>query len=60
MCYYGLDSVNDRRSYWATYALYQRMGSGSSVRYVRVSEMFRALRTVAQIAGDPIVDSEIA
>ena len=60
VCYYGPDSVDTAGSYWATYAVYRRMGSGNSDRYLRVSEMFRALRTVARIIGDPIVDGEIA
>ena len=47
VCYYGPDDVDDDRgSYWATYAVYRRMGSGDDVRYERVSEMFRAIRTI--------------
>ena len=47
MCYYGPDDVDDDHgSYWATYAVYRRMGSGDDVRYERVSEMFRAIRTI--------------
>ena len=60
VCYYGPDNIESFGSYWATYAVYRRMGSGSSVRYVRVSEMFRAIRTVAGfIRLAAIVDGEI-
>ena len=59
VCYYGPDSVNDRGSYWATYAVYRRTGSGNSVRYVLVTEMFRAIRTVPEFTDDRIVDGEI-
>ena len=59
VCYYGPDSINNVGSYWATYAVYRRMGSGSSVRYELVSEMFRAIRTISRFTGDPIVDGEI-
>ena len=60
VCYYGPDSVNRAGSYWATYAVYRRTGSGSITRYVRVSEIFRALRTVAGFTVSPGVDGEIA
>ena len=60
VCYYGPDSVNSAGSYWATYAVYRRMGSGSSVRYMRVSEIFRAIRTIENfVSASPIVDGEI-
>ena len=59
VCYYGPDSINDRGSYWAIYAVYRRMGSGNSVRYVNVSEMFRAIRTVSRFTNDPTTDGEI-
>ena len=60
VCYYGPDSVNRAGSYWATYAVYRRTGSGSTTRYVRVSEIFRAIRTVAAFTITPDVDGEIA
>ena len=60
VCYYGPNDINFLGSYWAIYAVYQRMGSGNSVRYVRVSEIFRAIRTVRFFVGDPIVDGRIA
>ena len=60
MCYYGPDSVNSIGSYWATYAIYRRIGSGSNTRYVRVSEMFSAVRTISRFTSDPVVDGEIA
>ena len=49
VCYYGPDDDIDaesrvQRSYWATYAVYRRMGNGRDERYVRVSEMFKAVR----------------
>ena len=48
VCYYGrLDS--GIFSYWATYAVYRRVGSGEDVSYERVSEMFRAVRTTTGI-----------
>ena len=40
VCYYGR-SDSRFNSYWATYAAYQSVDSGS---YERVSEMFRAVR----------------
>ena len=61
VCYYGPQSVNRAGSYWATYAVYRKIGSGSSTRYIRVSEMFRALRTIAGFTVTPgaRVDGEI-
>ena len=60
VCYYGPDSVDNTGSYWATYAVYQRMGSGDSITgYMRVSEMFRAIRTVDSFTGNPIIDGAI-
>ena len=59
VCYYGPDDINDIGKYWATYAVYRRTGSGNSLRYVLVTEMFRAIRTVSRFTGDPIVDGEI-
>ena len=59
--YYGPDIVSVVGKYYATYALYRRMGSGSSTRHVRVSEMFRAIRA-AEIYTDLIsegIDGEI-
>ena len=61
VCYYGPTSLNSAGSYWATYAVYRRMGSGSSVRYERVSEIFRAIRTVPALTGIvDRVDGEVA
>ena len=60
VCYYGPNTINDAGSYWATYAVYRRMGSGSSVRYVRMSEIFRAVRTVPEFTSTPVVDGEVA
>ena len=49
VCYYGPDDNIDaesrvQRSYWATYAVYRKMGNGRNERYIRVSEMFKAVR----------------
>ena len=44
VCYYGR-SDSGLNSYWATYAIYRRMGSGADESYVKVSELFRAVRT---------------
>ena len=60
VCYYGPASINPIGSYWATYAVYRRTGSGSNTRYIRVSELFSAIRTVPTFTGTPIVDGEIA
>ena len=60
VCYYGPDNVHISGSYWATYAVYRMMGSGSNARYMRVSELFSAVRTIAFFTGDPVVDGEIA
>ena len=60
VCYYGPDDVdNDRGSYWAMYAVYRKMGSGDNVRYEKVSEMFRAVRTIQRFTSDDMVDGEI-
>ena len=58
VCYYGPDSVNDRGSYWVTYAVYQRMGSGNN-KYERVSEIFRATRAISGLQGESNIDCEI-
>ena len=61
VCYYGPDSVDNSGTYWATYAVYRRMGSGNSVSHRRVSEMFSAVRTVeALMTLSSVVDGEIA
>ena len=46
VCYYGPDSLRISlfRSYWATYAVYRRIGSGGDEQYIRVSEKFEAVR----------------
>ena len=36
------------------------MGSGSSVHYDRVSEMFRAIRTISDFTDNSIIDGEIS
>ena len=60
VCYYGPNNVDNSGSYWATYAVYRRMGSGSSVHYRCVSEMFSAVRTVERfVTLSSVVDGEI-
>ena len=66
VCYYGPDDSLDedeQRSYWATYAVYRRMGSGRNERYERVSEMFQAVRaTTVPSSGSSftnLVDSAV-
>ena len=59
VCYYGPNNVAELSSYWATYAVYRRMGSDDDVRYERVSEMFRATRAVSVYVRAPGVDGEI-
>ena len=46
VCYYGR---SDSGSYWATYAVYQRMGSGDDEYYERVSEMFTAVTSTMDV-----------
>ena len=41
VCYYGR-SDSGLNSYWATYAVYRRIGSRGDESYVKVSELFRA------------------
>ena len=53
VCYYGPNIVAELSSYWATYAVYRRMGSDDDVRYERVSEMFRATRAVSVYVRAP-------
>ena len=52
VCYYGPDSTSRSfglRSYWATYAIYRKVGTGVGERYIRVSEMFQAVRASALV-----------
>ena len=44
VCYYT--RIDSGFSYWATYAVYQRVGSGGEESYERVSDTFRAVRTI--------------
>ena len=61
MCYYGPDTVDIMGSYWATYAVYRRMVSAEDekITYVRVSEIFRAIKSVSGGTSFPGVDGEI-
>ena len=45
VCYYGRSDPGLFNSYWATYAVYRKMGSGGDEYYEKVSEMFAAVRT---------------
>ena len=56
MCYYGPDEVDNRGGYFATYAVYRRMGADS---FERVSETFRAIRAVQRFTSIPAVDGVI-
>ena len=65
MCYYGpseeLDS-DDRFSYWATYAVYRKMGSGADEHYKSVSQLFSAIkatRNLVQADRNGITDGVI-
>ena len=52
VCYYGPDSTIGSfslRSYWATYAVYRKVNTGREERYVRVSEIFKAVRASALV-----------
>ena len=55
VCYYGPNIVR-ADSYWATYAVYRRMGSGGSERYERVSQLFSAVRATSSLIGTGVVD----
>ena len=61
VCYYGPDSIDNSGSYWATYAVYRRTESDNSARYMRVSEMFSAVRTIEGfVTLRAFIDGEIA
>ena len=55
VCYYGPDNARDG-SYWATYAVYRRVGSGGNERYEQVSQMFTAVRATNNLLGNGVVD----
>jgi hypothetical protein len=59
VCYYGPNNVSAIGSYWATYAIYRRTGSGNNIRHERVSQIFRATRTVSGLMGESNIDGEI-
>ena len=61
VCYYGPNNVQFA-SYWATYAVYRRVGSGSNERYEKVSGFYRAVtanRLLSIIDVTNTVDGEI-
>lgn len=55
VCYYGPNDVRIG-SYWATYAVYRRMGSDGNERYERVSQIFSAVRATSNLLGNDVVD----
>ena len=66
VCYYGPDDNIDagsrtQRSYWATYAVYRRVGHGIDRRYIRVSDMFKAVRatSVPPRSSGSYLDAEV-
>ena len=61
VCYYGPTTV-EFASYWATYAVYRRMGSGNGEHYQKVSGFYRAVRATGLLTALDItrtVDGEI-
>lgn len=44
LCYYGPNLIQPLTQYWATYAVYRKIGAGSDERYERVSEVYSAVR----------------
>ena len=66
VCYYGPNSTSNSfsfaTSYWATYAVYRRVVTGVDEHYIRVSEIFKAVRgsTFARFReGRNVVDGSI-
>ena len=52
VCYYGPNQDledEDRFSYWATYAIYRKMGSGTDEHYERVSQLFSAIKATRNL-----------
>ena len=62
VCYYRPDAIDNNivDLFWAIYAVYRRMGTGNSIHYVRVSGIFRAIRTNVDYTNIPGIDGEIA
>ena len=62
VCYYRPDTIDNNivDLFWAIYAVYRRMGTGNSIHYVRVSGIFRAIRTNVDYTNIPGIDGEIA
>ena len=60
VCYYGpnqdLDE-EDRFSYWATYAVYRKMGSGADEHYEQVSQLFSAVTATNNLARRDSTDT---
>ena len=49
VCYYQpIDQVR-LRMYWATYAVYRKVGSGAAEQYIRVSAVYRAVRATTNL-----------
>ena len=60
VCYYGPGSVHEDGLYWATYAVYRRIGVDSDARHERVSNIFTAIRTVERFLQGAIIDGLIS
>ena len=58
VCFYGPDNLR-MGSYWATYAVYRRVGSGGNERYQRVSQIFSAVRATSNLLGNGVVDGTL-
>ena len=54
VCYYGPNQGPGERfsRYWATYAVYRKMGSGADEYYEQVSQLFSAVTSAVQIIDD--------
>ena len=49
VCYYRPVDRRRLRTYWATYAVYRKIGSGATEQYERVSDMYRAVRATGSL-----------
>ena len=63
VCYYGPNQTLDEEdhfSYWATYAVYRKIGSGADEHYKQVSQLFSAVTATNNLARiDSTVDAVI-
>ena len=51
VCYYGPNTASVLTSYWATFAVYRKRGSGSFESYERVSKVLHAIRAHSFLAS---------